>query len=313
MPELKDYYKILGISEDASADAIKKAYRKLARTYHPDRNPDDAAAEERFKEIQEAHEILGDPKKRKEYDTMRKNPFGAFGGFQTSGGSQFYQRPDGTYIRFEQGGAPGDFGDGGFGGFGDLFSRFFGGEAEAPPRPGPRRRPARGQDAEVRVTLSFKEALEGGKAEVTLPTGERVRVPYPRGVTSGFKVRLKGKGYPLPGSQPGHAYVTFDVSPHPDFRREGDDLYTTATISVFEALLGTSRSVTNAYGGRVKVPISAGTQPGSTLRLRGQGVQTESGTGDLYVEVKITIPENLTAEQEEAVREAAALFEQAKK
>ncbi len=309
MPTLKDYYKILGVAENADAEAIKKAYRKLARTYHPDRNPDDAAAEDRFKEIQEAHDILGDPKKRKEYDMMRKNPFGAFGGFQTTGGGQYYQRPDGTYVRFDTGGAPGGFGDGGFGGLGDIFSRLFGGEPEAPPRAGGPRRAAQGHHAEVQVTLSLEEALQGGKAEVTLPTGERVRVPFPKGVPNGFKVRLKGRGYPQPGGRPGHAYVTFDVTPHPDFRRESDDLYTTVTIPVFEALLGTSRSVTNAYGSRVKVPIAAGTQPGSKLRLKGQGVRTDKGTGDLYVEIAVTLPEHLTPEQKKALQDAAKLFE----
>lgn len=308
MPEIKDYYKILGVSEDADADAIKKAYRKLARTYHPDRNPDDAKAEERFKEIQEANDVLSDPEKRKQYDAMRANPFGAFGGFETGAGGRYYQAPDGSYVRFESGGGGQPFGDGGAGGFGDLFSRFFGGEAGGDPfgrAQQQTRRPRRGRDVNLRVRLSFREALEGGKTDVQLPSGERVRVTIPKGVRPGFKIRLKGRGEPVAGGQPGHAYVTFDVADHPAFRREGNDLYTTVTVNAFEAMLGTERSLENAYGKRIKVPIHPATQPGATLRLKGQGVQTDTATGDLYVEIAVTIPEGLTDAQQATLRAAA--------
>ena len=305
MPEIKDYYKILGVEETADADAIKKAYRKLAREYHPDRNPDKKDAEERFKEIQEANDVLSDPEKRKQYDMMRKNPFGAFGGdgFNTSGGGRYYRAPDGTYVRFDQGGgagAPGGvgmddlFGDAG-GGLGDFFSRIFGGE-EAPRRT---RRPARGRDVETTLQLTFEQALEGGKTEVSLPSGETIRINIPKGVRPGFKIRLRGRG------MAGDLYVTFDVAEHPRFRREGDDLYTSVTINALEAMLGTNRRVTNAYGKRVKLPISPGTQPGEKLRLKGLGVKTDKATGDLYVEVEVTVPQKLTDEQREQLRAAA--------
>jgi curved DNA-binding protein len=301
MPQLKNYYDILGVSEGASADEIKKVYRKLARTYHPDRNPDKPDAEERFKEIQEAYSVLSDAQKRKQYDRMRKNPFGPFDGFTATNGDRFYQRPDGTFVRFSDD-EPVDLGDlfgDAVGGIGDFFSRIFGGEA---PRANQARRTP---DTQTTLRLSFDHALRGGKTEVRLPDGQTVRLTIPKGVRDGFKIRLKGRGQPGPDGKRGHVYVTFNVDPHPRFRRQDDDLYVTETINALEAVLGTTRHLTNPYGKRVKVPIPAGTQPGARLRLKGQGVQTDQHAGDLYVEVEVTIPKNLTEAQREALREAA--------
>ena len=308
MPQTKDYYQILGVSEDADADAIKKAYRKLARTYHPDKNPDTPDAEERFKEIQEAYSVLSDEEKRKEYDMMRKNPFGAFGGgFSARNGDRFYRAPDGTYVRYETG-EPGGFSGFGddVGGFGDFFSRIFGGgEPQAGPYREPRQRGGRGRDVESTIRLSFDQALEGGKTEVTLPDGETVRLPIPKGVRSGFKIRLRERGQPGPTGKRGDLYVTFEVAPHPRFRREDNDLYVTESVSAIEAMLGTTRHITNAYGKQIKVPIAPGTQPGAKLRLKGQGVKTEKRTGDLIVEIEVTIPQNLTEAQRQTLRQAA--------
>ncbi len=305
MPDVKNYYDILGVAEDADAEAVKKAYRKLARRFHPDRNPDKPDAEERFKEIQEAYSVLSDEKKRKEYDRLRKNPFGAFGGgFETGNGNRFYRAPDGTFVRFETGGEPGAFGDS-FGGLGDLFSRLFGGgEPQADPFARQQRR-SPNLDVETTVRLSFEQALRGGKTDVQLPDGETIRLTIPRGVRPGFKIRLRDRGRTAANDKRGDLYVTFDVAPHPRFRREDNDLYVTEIISVFEALLGTTRSLTNAYGNRIKLPIHPGTQPGARLRLKGQGVQTQKRTGDLYVEIEVTVPENLTDAQRAALREAA--------
>ena len=310
MPTQKNYYEILGVSEDAGAEAIKKAYRKLARTYHPDKNPDAPDAEERFKEIQEAYSVLSDEKTRKEYDLRRKNPFGAFGGFSARNGDHFYQTPDGTYVRFETGGAPGgapgggDFDPGGFGGLGDLFGSFFGGEPSG--GAGPRtRRTSRGRDVETTMRLSFEDALLGGKTQTVLPDGETVRLTIPKGVKSGFKVRLRERGEPGPTGKRGDLYVTFEVAEHPRFRRTGNDLYVTERVSALDAMLGTTRTITNAYGTQIKLPIPAGTQPGAKLRLKGQGVATEKRTGDLIVEVEVTIPQNLTEAQRAALRRAA--------
>ena len=299
MPPLKNYYDILGVSEKADADEIKKVYRKLAQKYHPDRNPDNPEAEERFKEVQEAYDVLSDAKKRKQYDRMRQNPFGPFGGFTVNNGDRFYQRPDGTYVRYSSDEGDIDFGDvfgDAVGGIGDFFSRIFGGET-------PRASPT--TNTKTTVRLSFDQALKGGKTTVRLPDGKTVRLTIPRGVHDGFKIRLKGRGEQGADGKRGHVFVTFKVEPHPRFRREGDDLYATETINAVEAMLGTTRHLTNPYGKRIKVPVHAGTQPGARLRLKGQGVQTDKNTGDLYVEVEVTVPENLTEAQREALREAA--------
>lgn len=317
MAAVKDYYNILGVSKDADQKAIKKAYRKLAQKYHPDRNPDDAEAEDRFKEVQEAYSVLSDEQKRAEYDRARRGPFGGGGGgpgFEPNGGGSFYRSPDGTYVRFEsQGGGPrssGDFGD--FAGFeaeqsfGDIFSRIFGQE----PSTGStrrRRRPSKGRDVETTLQLSFEQALRGGKTTVTLPDGQKVRLNIPKGVRSGTKIRLPGRGQHAPtgDGRRGDLYVVFEVAEHPRFRREGDDLHTTVAVSALEAILGTTRSLTTAYGKRVKLTIAPGTQPGARLRLKGQGVETEKGKGDLYVEVDVHIPEKLTDEQRKTLRKAA--------
>ncbi len=299
MPQLKNYYDILGVNEKAGAEEIKKVYRKLAQKYHPDRNPDKPDAEDRFKEVQEAYSVLSDAKKRKQYDRMRQNPFGAFGGFTANNGDRFYQRPDGTYVRFSNDDGDIDFSDifgDTVGGIGDFFSRIFGGDA-----PKTRQTP----NTKTTVRLSFDQALRGGKTTVRLPDGKTVRLTIPRGVHDGFRIRLKGRGQQGADGQRGHVFVTFKVDPHPRFRREDDDLYVTETINAVEAMLGTTRHLTNPYGKRIKVPIHAGTQPGARLRLKGQGVQTDQGAGDLYVEVEVLIPENLTEAQRDALRKAA--------
>jgi DnaJ-class molecular chaperone len=307
MAKTKDYYSVLGVAEKADADEIKKAYRTLARKYHPDRNPSDKHAEERFKEVQEAYETLSDPKKRKRYDLSRRNPFSFGDGFATSTGGRFYRAPDGTFVRTDPGGAGSDVGDL-FGGVGDFFSRLFNG-GEAPfPGSGVGQGEARRADRyniDARSSLTFEEALRGGRTEVTLPDGEKVRINIPRGMKPGFKVRLRGRGRPDPTGKRGYLYVTFDVKPHPDFRREGNDLYTAVTINALEAMLGAQRAITNAYGKRIKLNIAPGTQPGETLRLRNQGVETDDGTGDLYVVTEVSIPRNLCEAQQAAFRRAA--------
>ena len=252
MAKTKDYYKVLGVGEKATSDEIKKAYRKLARELHPDKNPDDPKAEARFKEVQEANEVLSDSAKRREYDAMRKNPFGAGPGFQTGTGSEFYQRPDGTYVRFERGGSrrPSADDEDPFGSFGDIFGRVFnqqGGRTRA------------GRDIESTVQLSFEQSLEGGKREVSLPDGEHVRITIPKGVKNGFRVRLKGRGQQGAGGR-GDLFVTFVVAPDARFKREGNDLVLTETISVFEAMLGTQHSLTTAYGKQIKLTIPPGTR-----------------------------------------------------
>lgn len=314
MPALPNFYETLSVAEDASASEIKKAYRKLARDHHPDRNPDNPEAEEKFKAVQEAYDTLGDEKKRKQYDQMRRDPFAGrdlrgFGGGDPSGG-RFYRTPDGTYVRVESTGfGPdegyqfSDEGMGGLGGLGDLFGQFFGGGGgaargqspfgqQAPPPP-----PSRGQDVESSMSISFDEAMRGGKTEVTLPGGEKVRISIPEGVDDGQKVRLRGRGKEGPGGKRGDLYITFNVKPSARFRREGNDLTVTETINVAEAMLGTARTIENAYGKSIKVTIPPGTQPGERLRLRNQGIKSGETAGALYVEIDVSIPAGVSDEE----------------
>ena len=298
MPSVTDYYATLGVDEDASAKEIKKAYRKLAQQYHPDRNAGDAAAEERFKEVQEAYDTLGDETKRKAYDRARRDPYGGrfegnpFEGFANGagGGGRYYRAPDGTYVRVDATGAgPGapadDFVFGGGGGLGSIFDQFFGGTG------GAETQTRGGRDVEATLRLTFEEALQGGPREFQTPAGETVRVTVPEGVRDGFKIKLAGRGEPAPGGRgaPGDLFVTFRVTPDARFRRDGDDLVTTEAVTAVEALLGTTREVRTAYGQTVRLKVKPGTQPGARLRVKGQGVRTARGRGDLYVEVAVAV------------------------
>ena len=296
-----DYYAVLGVDEDASAKELKKAYRKLAQEYHPDRNAGDAAAEERFKEVQEAYDTLGDETKRTAYDRARRDPFGGrfegnpFEGFAGGGDGRYYRTPDGTYVRVdatgagpgEYGGAQDDFVFGGGGGLGGIFDQFFGGGGGAEPEY------RGGRDVEATLRLSFDEALAGGPREFQTPSGETVRVTVPRGVRDGFKIKMRGRGEPPPRGrgEPGDLFVTFRVTPSARFRRDGDDLTTTVGVSAVEAMLGTTREVETASGKTVRLTVKPGTQPGARLRVRGQGVASDRGTGDLYVEVDVSVPD----------------------
>ncbi|MEZ4701227.1 MAG: J domain-containing protein [Rhodothermales bacterium] len=305
MSEKKDYYKILGVHERAAPEEIKKMYRQLAREYHPDRNQGRSDAEERFKAVQEAYDILSDPRKRRMYDHQRREPIESF---EAPNGDSFYRQADGSYVRRErrrpaqppQESQPYTNGARPSGGVSGFFSRLFGGgEEEAPPGD------KRGKlDLDTRLRLSFTQALKGGKTEVTLPHGETVRIKIPRGVQSGFKIRLKERGR-VGSTAIGDLYVTFEVEPHHFFRRIGDDLHIICTINPIEAMLGITRNMVNAYGSQIKLKIPPGAQPGSKLRLKGQGVKTEQETGDMYVQIDIRVPENLSVQEREILREAA--------
>ncbi len=313
MPKTQDdLYDILGVDEDASKQDIKKAYRDLARKHHPDRNPDDPDAEERFKRIQKAYSILSDEEKRQQYDARRQ--FGGGVGGMNGGGRGSWSRggAGGPEIHFEQRGFDDAFG--GQGGLGDIFESFFGGRGRGSGDPFAQQRTSGrqqshrqrgGQDVETKLRLSFDEALQGGRKQVELPTGESIRLRIPTGVRNGYKIRLKGRGQPGPTGTRGDLYVTFEVGDHPRFRRKGDDIHLTETIGAFEAMLGTERRIPTPYGQRIKLTIPAGTQPGEKLRLKGQGVKTDDGQGDLYVKIDVTIPSDLTEEQRETLRTVA--------
>lgn len=334
MPDVKDYYDVLGVSEDAEQKEIKKAYRKLAREYHPDRNPDDPESESRFKEVQEAYDVLSDEEKRREYDAMRNNPFGDAAGFGGGGGGarSYQQGGGGQRVHFEFGGEGGEgfstvFGEGGMGG---IFDQIFGGGrgfrdegtggrsggGGGGPRTGRRRSGGRRarqrsdstpKDLDIRTNLrlTFERSIRGGKAEVKLPDGEKVRIKIPKGVKPGYKIRLPGRGKEGPRGRRGDLYVTFRVEEPDRFEREGNDLHTTETFSAVQLMLGTSRTIENAYGERIKLKVPPGTQPGETLRLKEQGVRTDEDRGDLYVEIEATIPEHLTRRDRDQLREWA--------
>ena len=279
MAEVTDYYLLLGVSESASPEVIKRAYRSLARDSHPDRNPHDPDAEERFKTVQRAYQVLSDARQRAAYDEARRSPFEGFasgldGRLRSSASRSASFRPES---------------------FDPLVSLFF----DEPTTSG------RGTDVEAQVKLTFDQALRGGKTEVRLVDGETVRLTVPKGVRSGLKVRVRGRGRAGAAGLRGDLYVTFRVDPVARFRREGDNLHVIEIVSAVEAMLGTTRSITNAYGQTVKVQIPPGTQPGERLRLRGQGVETDTRHGDLFVEVQVTVPRSLTDEQREALEEAA--------
>ncbi len=303
----EDYYKSLGISRTASPEEIQKAYRKLARKYHPDMNPDDAAAKKKFQEIQKAYDTLNDPDKRKMYDQFG-DAYEHMGGAAGAGAGA---GPGGGPFPFdiEQifGGGRGNGGQGGFqfdGDLGDIFQQFTGGGKR-----GRRAAPARGNDIASEATIPFHTAVMGGYCEISLArTGkpETLQIKIPPGVDSGKKIRLRGKGEQVGGGTAGDLIVTIQVAPHPHFKRQGQNLELKLPVSVGEAALGATVDVPTP-GGVVALKIPAGSSSGRRLRVKGQGVRSASGdAGDLYVELQIKLPESLTP----AAREAIATIEQ---
>jgi len=270
-----DYYATLGVSSDAPAAEIKKAYRKLAQRYRPDKNPDDKEAEARFKEVNEAYEVLGDAETRKEYDHARE--MGYFVG--DPGGHQQYVRVEDLMGR--GGGSPFDL----LGGLGDLFGR---GSAA------PRRRP--GADVTTEMPLSFHEAVSGVTKQIKV-NGQTVKVKIPKGVSDGARIRVRGKGGPGGNGGPaGDLYVTVRVAEHPIFGRHGKNLTLTAPISFAEAALGAEIDVPTLEG-KVRLRVPPGTQSGKTFRVRDHGVEDSTGArGDLLVTVAVTVPTQLTDE-----------------
>jgi DnaJ-class molecular chaperone len=323
MSGVKDYYKVMGVQEKATPEEIKKVYRKLAREFHPDQNKDKPGAEERFKEISEAYSILSDENKRKEYDIQRQNPFfsgrGGPGGqpgqrsqhadpFSAGrAGGRFYRSPDGTYVRMEssQEGRGGGYESDG--GFSDLFSSFFAGGPQSQQQSQqqqPRQRPPSSLDKQKTVNISFRRMLAGGKIEFT-HQGEKIRVPIPKGIEDGFKIRIKGKGKQAANGRRGNLYVTVRVDEAPGIWREGIDLHTEAPIGMFEAVFGSDGNIKMPLGQHIKVKIPAGVQPGEVLRVRGRGIETDAGTGNLFVHIRVEIPRDLSKKQKAVLSEAA--------
>ncbi|GAB4339689.1 MAG: J domain-containing protein [Calditrichia bacterium] len=303
MSQQKDYYKILGVSETATPEEIKKAYRKLAVKYHPDKHAGDKSAEERFKEISEAYAVLSDPEKRKQYDLFRRNPFAGSG----AGGFDFGNFQSGDFhINFGQSG--GGFEDilGDLFGFGNKRSArsnvwdIFSGERQQSSRP------QRGKDLETELEIPFTLAVNGGETYVKTLQGKTVKLKIPAGTEDGKKLKIKGQGSPsLYGGEPGDLYVTIKVLPDSRFERKGNDIYSTARISLAEAVLGTEIQVELVNGKKVKLKIPEGTESGKLFRLRGMGVQNGTLKGDHFVRVEIDVPKNLSSQQKKRFKEWA--------
>jgi len=301
----KDPYAILGVSRDADESAIRKAYRKLARELHPDVNPDNPAAEDRFKAVSEAYSVLSDPEKRKAYDEFGEVSFQS--GFDAAEARRARDAFGGGFGGYSDFGA----GAGGAAGFEDLLSNLFG---RSGPGRGPRRR--RGADLEARVDLDFLDAARGceQRFQVSRPTqdggqrSESVTVRIPPGVADGGQIRLRGKGGEgLGGGPSGDLIATIRVRPHPLFRREDRDILLEVPLTISEATSGTKIEVPS-LDGRVTVTVPPGTDSGSRLRLRGKGVPHPSGgpAGDFYVIIKICVPRNLGEASNRQLEEIAA-------
>ncbi len=381
MAQSKDFYATLGVSASATQDEIKKQYRKLAKKFHPDANQGDPKAAERFKEISEAYNVLGDAEKRKQYDEMRR--LGAFGsgfggarpgGARPGGGAGAGARPGSGNVNFE------DFDIGGLGGLGDLFASMFGGGGRAGPTPGgaagARARTAgRGQSVEATVEIPFRTAALGGKVPIQLEVNEEcptchgsgaapgasfktcpecsgrgvisfgqggfavnrpcpmclgrgqiptercptcngtgetrarrtVNVTVPAGTDTGTRLRLSGQGGKgVNGGPPGDLIINFQVQPDRFFKRDGLDIVATIPLNIAQATLGSKVSVRTLNGKKVALRIPAGTPSGKRFRVRGQGIEKDSKRGDMIIEVSITVPEDLSPEQEEMMKQFAA-------
>jgi DnaJ-class molecular chaperone len=298
----KDYYKILGVERNASEKEIKAAYRKLARKYHPDVNPGDKSAEEKFKEVSEAYEILSDKDKRTKYDQ--------FGQYWQAAQQQGGAQPPPGWENVPPGGF--DFGQGGFeGGFGDIFDLLFGqgrgGGAKTKERGRPGWTPARGRDVEAEIEVTLDEAFHGTSKVFTID-GRRIEVKIPKGVKDGQKIRLAGQGEPGRGTQRGDLYLTVRLKPDPRFERKDDDLYTDISVPYTTAALG-GEVQAQTPSGKVNMKVPAGTSSGQTFRLAGQGMpkMKENGRGDLYARAKVTVPKTLTDKERELLTELAKL------
>ncbi len=307
--EYKDYYKTLGVDRKASQDEIKKAFRKLAMKYHPDQNKDNKQAEEKFKEINEANEVLSDPKKRERYDQLGSS----YAQWQQSGGNpgnfnwnewRSGQGAQGAQVN------PEDFGDL-FGGFSDFFSAIFGGMPVSgrttyrqTTRPGTRQVNRQPANLEQKVQITLEEAYHGTQRILQI-NDRRIEVKIPAGSRTGTKVRVAG-AVPASGlGQKSDIYLSIEVLPHNRFTISGSDLTTDVKVDLFTAVLGGTVTV-NTLSGNVSLTIPPGTQPGQKIRLTGRGMpilKSANSYGNLYVQVKVELPKKLTDEQKRLFEE----------
>lgn len=309
--EFKDYYKILGVNKKATKDDISKAFRKLAVKYHPDKNPNDKVAEEKFKEITEANEVLSDPEKRKKYDTLGAN----WNQYQTGGGGfeDFFSqygggRQGGTSYEFS-----GDFGDlfGGTTGFSDFFENIFGqGGGRGSKFHGAQQRKEKGQDFEATLYVSLEEAYNGTSKDVII-NGKKLRIKINPGTREGDKLRLKDQGgASRSGKVIGDLYLTIKIERHPFYEIDRDDLYYDLTIDLYTAVLGGKKKVKLINGKTINLDIPKGTDTDSIFRIGNFGLK-KSGVGedrgDLFVRIRIETPKDLSKKEIELFKELSKL------
>jgi curved DNA-binding protein len=296
--DYKDYYKILGIDKKATPDEIKKAFRGLAVKHHPDKNPGNKEAEEKFKQANEANEVLSNPEKRKKYDELGEN-------WQNGGqqNGQGHGNPFGGNRGAQQ--QYGGFGGGNEADFSDFFEQFFGGRGSSSGQP----RARKGGDYETEMEISLEEAFAGTSRIIQLEN-EKLRVTTKPGAYTDQLLRIKSKG--AQGSSPelrGDLFVRIRLKPNAIFQRKGDDLYINENVDLYTAVLG-GEMIVKTMSGTVKIPIAAGTQNGKIIRLKGKGMpfyEKNEQFGNLYINIKIEIPEKLTEKQRELFEQLKAL------
>ncbi|WP_018612027.1 DnaJ C-terminal domain-containing protein [Segetibacter koreensis] len=295
--EFVDYYKILGVDKKASESDIKSAYRKLARKYHPDLNPNDKEANKKFQQINEANEVLSDPEKRKKYDEYGSDWKHAEE-FEKARQSQRRQTSDADGYSFSGSEYGGDFSD--------FFSSMFG-QSGGGGRSG-RQAKFRGEDYNAELHLNLEDAYTTHKQTLTV-NGKNIRITIPAGVENGQVIKLKGHGGPgINGGPNGDLYITFVIADHPRFKRAGTDVYTTVEIDLYTAILG-GDVMLDTLSGKIKLKVNPETQNGTKIRLKGKGFpvyKSEGHFGDLYITYSVKIPTNLTERQKELFRELAA-------
>lgn len=303
--EFKDYYKTLGVDKNATKEEIKKVYRRLAKKYHPDKNPGDKASEEKFKEVTEANEVLSDPEKRKKYDQLGSN----WKQYENAG-------PEANYgYRNYQSGAQGEgvHGSGNFdelfgnvGGFSDFFESFFGGSTSQPKQT----RTRKGKDYEASLSISLEEAHHGTEKEFTLD-GKKIRIKITPGIEHGKKLRLKHQGSNgIAGGEKGDLYITVKIDDHTQFKRNGNDLYNNLDIDLFTAVLGGKKTLKTLDGKIINVNVPPETDSGNTLRIKGMGMNhpgDSKSRGDLFVNIHVKLPKHLSPKEIELFKELSLI------
>ena len=306
--EYKDYYKILGVEKSASPDEIKKAYRKLAMKYHPDRNAGNKSSEEKFKEITEANEVLSDPEKRKKYDTLGAN----WNQYQHTGGQGFddfsnhfggNRRSSGNTYEFS-----GDLGDlfGGMGGgFSDFFESFFGGSGKD--FTGRTRQQKTAVDVEANLNVTLEDVFNGSEKQISVD-GKKLKIKINPGTKDGQRLRLKGLGRSkTAGGEKGDLYLNIHVLHHPFYEIKDNNLYYNLDVDLYTAVLGGKENIKTLDGKTISIAIPEGTESEKILRLKGLGLRNESVRGDLFVNIHVTIPKDLTKEEKELFKKLKTL------